>query len=495
MKFSRKYGLICLLGVAISLTACKKWLDITPRTQIKESEQFSSRQGFIDALFGIYQRAATDSMYGNSLSFGVLDVLAGRYENKSGIGNWYGGLARYNYTSTASGTLNVERKISEIWGAAYNAIAQANYILKNVDSHRDILDETTYGIIKGETLGMRAFMHFDLLRLYAPAYNTANAQKPAIPYMELFTVVPQDRLTVAAVTDKCEKELLEAETLLSVNKDIDQIAGNQGSTSADLFLMYRQNHLNYWAVKATLARLYLYKGDKVNALKYAKEVIDSKKFRFITAAEINNDASTTASDMTFSSEHIFSIYVSDLRRVVEELFKQTPNNNNNDSRDLYTALSKVNAMYEKDLPFYGTDIRLPDASKSLWTPATIVGVAYVYSKKYHADNPNNVKQRLIPVLRLPEMYYIAAEAAPTPDEGLTYLNTVRVARGLPALTASDKLEAEILKEYRKEFYGEGQLWFYFKRKNTITIPDGTGIIMTEAAYTFPRPQAEIEFGK
>lgn len=494
MQFSRKYSLICLLGVAISLASCKKWLDVKPRTQIKESEQFSSRQGFIDALFGLYQRTATDSLYGQSLSFGVLDVLAGRYENKASTGNWYGNLARYNYTATTTGALNVERKISEIWGAAYSAIAQANYILKNIDSRRDILDDNTYSIIKGEAIGMRAFLHFDLLRLYAPAYNTANMEKPAIPYMEQFTILPQDRLTVAAVTNKCEKELLEAETLLAVNKDIDQIAQNQGATSVDLFLMYRQNHLNYWAVKAALARLYLYKGDKVNALKYAKEVIDSKKFRFITAAEINNDAGTIASDMTFTSEHIFSIYVSDLRRVVEDIFKQS-SNNNNDLRDLYSTLSKVELMYEVTQPGYGTDIRIPGASKPLWTSATIVNVLYVYTRKYYVDNQDNVKQRLIPVLRLSEMYYIAAEAAATPDEGLPFLNTVRVARGLPALATSATLEAEILKEYRKEFYGEGQLWFYFKRKNTVTIPDGVGNPMTEAKYIFPRPLAEIEFGK
>jgi hypothetical protein len=312
--------------------------------------------------------------------------------------------------------------------------------------------------------------------------------------MEQFTIMPQDRLTVAAVMNKCEKELLEAETLLAVNKDIDQIAQNQGATSVDLFLMYRQNHLNYWAVKAALARLYLYKGDKVNALKYAKEVIDGKKFRFITAAEINNDAGNVASDMTFTSEHIFSIYVSDLRRVVEDLFKHS-GNNNNDLRDLYSTLSKMEVMYEVTQPGYGTDIRIPGASKPLWTSTTIVNVLYVYTRKYYVDNQDNVKQRLIPVLRLPEMYYIAAEAAATPDEGLTYLNTVRVARGLPALATSATLEAEILKEYRKEFYGEGQLWYYFKRKNTVTIPDGVGNPMTEAKYTFPRPLAEIEFGK
>ncbi len=66
---------------------------------------------------------------------------------------------------------------------------------------------------------------------------------------------------------------------------------------------------------------------------------------------------------------------------------------------------------------------------------------------------------------------------------------------LPALATAANLEAEIMKEYRKEFYAEGQLWYYFKRKNTATIPDGAGNPMTEAKYIFPLPLDEIQFGK
>ncbi|MCK7558215.1 RagB/SusD family nutrient uptake outer membrane protein [Chitinophaga sedimenti] len=106
-----------------------------------------------------------------------------------------------------------------------------------------------------------------------------------------------------------------------------------------------------------------------------------------------------------------------------------------------------------------------------------------------------MKQRLLPIMRLPEMYYIAAEAAATPDEGLVFLNQVRVARGLPALTSSATLNAEIAKEYRKEFYGEGQYWFYLKRTNAATVPDGVAGTMTQDKYTFPLPLTQIEFGK
>ncbi|RPD39619.1 RagB/SusD family nutrient uptake outer membrane protein [Chitinophaga barathri] len=493
MKHYRILILSGLLAATALLGACSKWLDVSPKTQMKEDEQFSNRQGFIDALFGVYQRTAADSLYGNNLSFGMIDILAGRYENKAGTGNWYGQLARYNYTFNASG-LNVERETSEVWATAYAAIAQANFILRNVDDKKSMLGEQTYRIVKGESLALRAFLHFDLLRLYAPVPGAANNGQPAIPYMDAFTIQPRARQTVGEIVSRCEQELLAAEELLSVHTEIDQIAGNQNSVNPDLFLMFRQNHLNYWAVKALLARLYLYKSDKVNAFKYAQEVINSGKFRLMTSADLaSTDPVSENSDLTLTREHVFSIYASQLKRVADDLFKQSPNTNNEDTRDLYNTQTKINTLYESSVPGYSTDIRLPIQAKSLWTVVNSLG--NVYTKKYHADNQRNVRQRLIPVIRLPEMYYISAEAALTPEEGLVFLNAVRTARSLPELATAANLEAEIMKEYRKEFYAEGQLWYYFKRKNTTTIPDGVGNPMTATKYIFPLPLDEIQFGK
>ena len=490
----KRISLLYLLGLSLLLASCKKWLAVNPATQIEEEEQFSSSQGFSDALFGIYQKAAGEFTYGNCLSYGFLDVLAQRYENKTSTSDFYGQAARFNYTYNAGIGLNVVPRIEGIWSNMYSAIAQCNYILKNVDQHANVLPGNAYNVVKGEALGMRAMLHFDLLRLYAPAYLAgANATAKAIPYMEQFTVVPQNRLTIQQVVDKCEADLKAAEALLAAYPDIDQIAGNQGSTSADLFLMYRQNHLNYWAVKSVLARLYLFKNDKPNAFKYANEVLDSKRFRLITLAEIFTDQLTNASDLTFTPEHVFSVYKSNLKQTADSLFKPAELATN-DNADLFSTQAKLDLIYEKSVPGYGSDIRALASSKPLWNTIT---TTKIYAKKFYSDLSTNVKQRLVPVIRLPELFYIAAESAPTPELGVVYLDSVRTVRQLPKLgpVSAAVLDAEILKEYRKELYGEGQLWFYYKRKNTVTIPDGSGNPMTEAKYLFPLPLNEIEFGK
>jgi hypothetical protein len=489
---------ICAAALLLSATSCKKWLEVTPATQMKEDKQFSTQQGFVDALFGVYQKAASTNGYGYNTTFGFVDVLAQLFENKSSqTTSWYGKTARYAYSSETTNQQNVRATINNIWSTSYASIAQANLILENVDAHPGVLSPLAYKIVKGEALALRGFLHFDLIRLFAPAYlDGANASVESIPYMEAFTVTPQEKLTLSAALDKCEADLKTAEALLAEYPDVDQVAGNQGSSSADLFLMYRQNHLNYWAVKGILARLYLYKGDKTNALKYALEVINSGKFNFVTPATLNVDPNATASDLTFSSEHLFSFYVSGLKAIADNYFKNSTASGG-DAVDLFSTKAKLSDLYETSVVGYGTDIRNPDAPKSLWNQVTST---VVYTKKYYSDNVSNVKQFLVPVLRLPEIYYIAAEAAPTFTEGLTFLNQVRTARLLPELTTASVtseqvLNAEILKEYRKELYGEGQIWYYFKRKNITTIPNGVGNPMTAEKYTLPYPLSEIEFGK
>lgn len=495
-KKLKNYKLILLILLFASLTGCKKWLDVNPSTQISENEQFTSQQGFIDVLFGTYQKMSGESAYGHLGTYGFIDVLAQSYENKSSqTTNWYGETARYNYTSESGTQQNVRGAIKSIWSEYYSTISQANFILKNVDATK-VLSEKDYNIIKGEALALRAFIHFDLLRMFAPAYlDGANAGVNAIPYMEEFTVNPQAKLPISTVLDKCEADLKTAEDLLSVYPDIDQIADNQSSTSLELFLMCRQNHLNYWAVKAALARLYLYKGDKVNASKYALEVINSGQFTFISPGSLSVDATSVNSDLTFSSEHIFSLNVSSLKTSADLYFKSSQISDA-DANDLYSTKAKLTAMYETSTVGYGTDIRNPDASKSLWSQLT---TSIVYSKKYYSDNSSNVKQRLIPIIRLPEMYYIAAESVGSVSDGVDYLNVVREARLLPDLDATvintpELLDAEIQKEVRKELYGEGQLWFYYKRKDVASIPDGVGNPMSQEKYTFPYPLDEIEFG-
>ena len=94
------------------------------------------------------------------------------------------------------------------------------------------------------------------------------------------------------------------------------------------------------------------------------------------------------------------------------------------------------------------------------------------------------------------MYYILAECAATPGEAAEFLNKVRNIRGVDPVvcTEANRLD-EIEKEYRKEFYGEGQLFFFYKRHAYTTFLHSHVNQMAESNYMFSWPDNETLFGK
>ena len=103
--------------------------------------------------------------------------------------------------------------------------------------------------------------------------------------------------------------------------------------------------------------------------------------------------------------------------------------------------------------------------------------------------------KLMPLIRVSEMYLIAAECATEEQTQYDYLNAHRLRRG-NQVQVTTGLEGELAKEYSKEFLCEGQLWFYYKRTNTAKIQSGssnTNITMSNAKYVPNLPDSEIKY--
>ena len=105
----------------------------------------------------------------------------------------------------------------------------------------------------------------------------------------------------------------------------------------------------------------------------------------------------------------------------------------------------------------------------------------------------------INMIRLPEMYYIAAECLLSTDYelALDYFNEVITNRGLEALdgTGSNTLTQDVINTERyKEMIGEGQTFFNMKRQNLNIVSYDNSVTYTPAndIYVIPIPDAEIE---
>jgi hypothetical protein len=98
------------------------------------------------------------------------------------------------------------------------------------------------------------------------------------------------------------------------------------------------------------------------------------------------------------------------------------------------------------------------------------------------------------------MYYIACGNLEPGDNAASYINLVRNKRGIskskdvPCSTEELRLTA-LNKEYLKEFYAEGQ-YFWFLKTHGITGPllHHPEVNLVEENFVFPLPDAEIEYG-
>lgn len=155
-----------------------------------------------------------------------------------------------------------------------------------------------------------------------------------------------------------------------------------------------------------------------------------------------------------------------------------------------TTLDITAAMQAEIYENSNTDFR----NQYLIRTVALFGTKIYYAKLYQPS-----ASRRMPLMKLSEMYYIAAEclAATNATKAAGYLNTVRTARGITTSLGTSLSESvirtEIYKEYRKELPVEGQLFYYYKRTNSNTIPIGSTVFNT-ALYVLPLPQQELDFG-
>ena len=153
-----------LLASCLLLTACDDWLDVKPKTQIESDDMFSSETGFKDVLNGVYVNLSSSDMYGREMTYGLVDIIGDTYYGVYGNTNYSRALS-HEYTFTG-----VEEIINTIWKKSYTTIAMLNELLNQLEqADKSMFGTDNYNVIKGEALGLRAFLHFDILRLFGNA--------------------------------------------------------------------------------------------------------------------------------------------------------------------------------------------------------------------------------------------------------------------------------------------------------------------------------------
>jgi tetratricopeptide (TPR) repeat protein len=228
--------------VFFSTFSCDKRLDTKPSSSIDINDVFKTSDDVVGALKGCYDDLGTGAFYGGRLFVGA-DLLG-----DSGNLNWSGTYEQftemYNKAIAVSNSF-----VADTWLAGYKVINDAN----NVLAHLDIVVDAERDRVEGEAKFIRGSVYFELIRMYAKAWNDGDPNaNPGVPLILTPTTLISDsskvsRNTVAQVYAQVISDLTDA---------------TQKCIEADNTYIFATNIAAY----AMLARVYLQQQDYEDAL-------------------------------------------------------------------------------------------------------------------------------------------------------------------------------------------------------------------------------------
>ena len=491
----KKVLLYITLFATLSLASCNDWLDVKPETQTDEKEMFESVSGFKNALTACYIKLNSKNLYGLRLTITDIEYMAQHWSYAKSNYRDEEELKDFKYENDYPKTL-----MSTIYGEMYNTIAQANIILQNILDHKEVItNEDMRAIVEAEALTIRAFCHMEILRLFGQMPQNAT-QQVSLPYAKTVSTVIIPYYSFNDFTNLILADLAAAETLYKDHdplfrysvQELDNFfdTKNYNVELADEFMGFRRFRFNYYAVKAIRARLYMYVGKKTEAYTAAKEIIDAvdkngkKVLELAGAGDINN------SNFALPSECILALSNYEIEDNIGELFKS-----DNTSTKLYLTENQFN----NDL-FAGQSTAVNNRVQ-VWdrTPDNQGAIKPLLKKYNQPSSTTNTdmevlatRKQVVPLIRLSEMYLIAIEAAPTLNEANAFYIPYMKARNVDASPLQqEQLMTEVIREYRREFFGEGQMFYTYKRLGIKNMLWKTDREVSEQDYVVPLPSTEL----
>ncbi|MEG2790300.1 MAG: RagB/SusD family nutrient uptake outer membrane protein [Odoribacter sp.] len=474
----------CLAVSLLLLSSCNDWLTIQPKNDVARDKMFESEQGFLDGISGAYIliREENYGMVGD-MNLKAIEHLANlwTYGNKSDEEE----LSQHRYLKES-----VDKRLGGIFKSQYKVLANLNSMAEFFDV-QSCLSEQNYNLLKGETFGLRAFLHFDLIRLWGPMPTEINQTKLYLPYETSFTHkkyvysnYPQYMKLLQEDLNTAEECLQKSDPILT--SPLDSLANGKEMDYIPAWGYYRQYKFNYYAVLALQARVKLWMGDKTEALRYAQMVAKAEDVngkRIFPLTTITSDAIILAGNTQVEGgdvralypEHIFAMQMILPNYAIDQMWGTREN-------AYHITKAQKNDIYGSDT----VDIR-----GRFWHEDKGGRLNTVIPMKF-----DSYGLRSLPLIRVAEMYLIIMECAPIEEAKAAYLElyTQRHPGNMDFVkefTEQNRMSI-VQEEYYKELCVEGQLFYMNKRLGNEYIkwcnsPCG------QTQYILPLPQAEKDY--
>ncbi len=429
---------ISLVSLLLVLSACDELLNPKPVDLITSDQVLTDVNS---------ARVLLTSAYRDLANLGAPKIIAGDFTADNLIHN--GTFTQYREISSKDMSAS-NGAASAMWGVVYSMSYIASFLnegLPDIDIPQSEFDEIT-----AAASFLRAYAYF------VGAYTFGG-----MPIVTTTVVADNRVITRSSLQETLD--FVESELLYALDK-LPEESFNAGEASNG-------------AVKALLARYYLYTENWAEAEKYATDVIDGNGTDEYTLEENFSDAVTD-----FSSESILEIVYSandnpgtstnfGLNNLFEGRREIIP------SSEMVLALQNDGGDRKSVIEFDGKNAR---GSDNGWT----------ITRYGPFDN--------IQVFRLAEMYLIRAEARANQDNisgqdgAVSDVNILRQRAGVPLIqgTSKNQMLLAIENERRMELCFEGHRWYDLKRtERSKTVMDEFTSNWTEKDELWPIPLSEI----
>ena len=374
----------------------------------------------------------------------------------------------------------------QLWISSYSGIEKANWIITKVPDAT--MDETRKKQIIGEAYFLRAFYFWTLAKNFGdvviktePSVTEAKAYFPKSPKADVYK---------------------------QIYSDLDQ------ATQAGL-LSYPANEKgrpSREAVDALYAKAALYNEDWAKALEKAQTVITSGKYALMpnvmdVFSYLKEDEARKENIWAFEADPITPGNSHQLVGLAGPVGSAGVEYAKTSYGSMFAYMSFFNSFDPKDKRRQLMDTTFLDKSGK-WVPQksiTPITTDAVLIKKYQDPVSSTGLIPNIPILRLADIYLIAAEAEARLNgpsaKAYEYINAIRTRAGLAELTkglAKDAFIDAVIQERSWELFAEGDRWYDLTRtdKFLTVIPKAVNSVYPKRPVQakhkyFPIPQDEI----
>lgn len=443
MKITFKIITYFLLAATV-LPGCKKILEEKPKTFVSPDAFYTSPSSYELTVMGIY-RSIPSTLGGNNWlsreSFSdIIGTVSGAYEQ--GLPVYQNNHQPFFYN------------VRGLWSDHFAIVKDANFILKKI-GESTILSEAQKNTFSSEARFLRAYAYFQLVQLFGdvplrtePLEDLTNVQIERSPQQEVYNLIVDDLNFAEA-----------------------NLPDNAPATG----------RVHKLVATALLAKVYLtMAGNPLNQTQYytnakdkALAVINSNRFA------LNDDYAETFHNTTYTTESIWE-------QTYQPGVGGNPLMQNSATAPGYVYILTPAAWFINS--FANGDQRKAWGIKENYA-APSGTLAPFFHKFVNLDwiddgvitaNAGRLEYT-IPLLRLAEMYLIAAEAENEingPGNAYQYINTIRARARInksdpthvPDLSglSKDAFREAVLMERKWELHLEGSTWYDLKRTNTLS---------------------------